>query len=318
MESKPASALSLSVVVIILEGRNCLVRCLKALAQQVGVPNLEILVPCDDHIQDIRILEGRFPSVRFLPIEGRRTYAELRAFGVREARGKIIALTEDQCIPNPDWCFEILKAHARHHAAVGGAIEKQIPDTALNWALYLADYGRYMNPMPEGSSNHLSDCNVAYKRSALDPISDIWCNEFHEPDVNGALIERGETLWFSPEIIVNQKRSIRVSNAIRDRYAFGRLLGSGRAVSSTTTRRAIYAVLALFLPLLLIVRVAINVFHKHRRVKEFLRSLPSLILLSTVWAFGEFMGYLTARPVSSLTPEHQASARPHSGQEATR
>jgi hypothetical protein len=178
--------------------------------------------------------------------------------------------------------------------------------------------------MAEGPVNHLTDCNVSYKRAALEVIADVWRNEFHEPIVHGALRARGETLWFSPRVVVQQQRSLRLGEAIRDRYIFGRLFGSGRITrgqgagskaqgtmsreqktGSALLRRLIYMGGAALLPLLLVGRIAGQVLRKRRCGAAFVRGLPTLVLLNTAWGWGEFVGYVTGRPDASLTPQSQ-------------
>jgi hypothetical protein len=306
----------LTVVVIVLQGRKSLCRCLTALSRQVGVEYFEIIVPYDERFSELFACRKDFPEVQFLPFVGIRTYAELRALGVREARGEIIALMEDHCTPEFDWCAQILKAHAAPHAAIGGAVDKETTDSALNWALYFADYVRYKNPVPEGPTNELTDCNVTYKRSALDAIADVWHAEFHEPVVHGALQARGETLWLSPHIVVHQQRSLRIGDALRDRYAFGRLFGSGRVSSISPLQRLIHIGSAILLPLLLVGRIAAHIFRKRCCMIEFVRALPALVLLNTIWAWGELVGYLTGRPEDSLTPRHRVGTIAQSVQQA--
>jgi glycosyltransferase involved in cell wall biosynthesis len=301
---------SLSVVVVIFAGPAYLDRCLQALLLQTSVHDVEIIVPCDESVPDLSGLQKKFPAIRFLTSGGHRTFAELRALGVAKARGAIIATTEDHCTPNPDWCERILQAHRGSYAAVGGAVEKSAPDTALNWAVYLADYGRYMNPKEEGFSSELTDGNVSYKTSALYAIADVWQSEFHEHAVHGALRARGEVLWFSPDIIVYQQRSVSLGQALRDRYVFGRLFGSGRVITAPLLRRLLYAVFCIVLPPLLVGRIARHVFIRQRHVGTFMRSFPALVMVNAAWAWGEFLGYLTGRPEISLTPARSADPRP--------
>jgi hypothetical protein len=288
------------VVVILTADRSSLIRCLTSLTHQRGVPIPEIIVPCDENCRGLLALHEEFFGVRFLSIEGKRTYAELRAIGVREAQGRIVALTEDHCTPNPDWCAQILRAHDDPYAAIGGAVDKTPPDSALNWALYLADYLRYMNPQPEGTTNNLTDCNVTYKRTALNAIADTWADEFHEPVVHAALLSSGQSLWLDPKIVVYQQRDVDLRVAVRDRYAFGRLFASTRAIDFSRAQRFLYSLLSLALPAVLVGRVAIQVLRKRRCVAEFVRSLPYLVLVSTVWAGGEFLGYVTGHAEASL------------------
>jgi hypothetical protein len=319
LKDQTPAEIPLSVVVVVLEGQTALSRCLTALTQQVGVPRPEMIVPCDASFGDSSALRVAFPDVSFLNVEGHhRTYAELRALGVHKARGAIVALTEDHCTPRPDWCRNILEAHSNAHDVVGGAVDKEGPDTAVNWALYLADYVRYMNPVLEGSCNTLTDCNVSYKRAVLETVVEVWTEEFHEPAVHGALQASGMSLWLSPRIVVHQQRHSRLMDALKDRYAFGRLFGSTRVMGTPFLRRITYAGCALLLPPLLISRIAAHVVRTRRCTKAFVYALPALGLLTMAWSWGELMGYLTRRPEKSLRPGRQPN-RPASqqGQVAT-
>ncbi len=302
----------LSVVVVILGGRVYVPRCLEALMRQEGIQDLEIVVPYDDRIPDVPTLQAKFPAVRFLPIQGRRTYAELRAIGVGHARGEVVALTEDHCIPNAQWCARILEAHVAPHAAVGGVVDKGATDQLLNWAVYLCDFSRYMSPVREGPADYLTDCNVTYKTGTLALIRDLWKESFHETTVHWALQNRGETLWLSPRIAVYQQRNLRFKSALHERYAFGRLFASTRVAAVSPARRAAFAGLSWLLPLYLSFRVTQNVFRKRRHRGIFVKALPLVLGLNLVWAWGEFIGYVTGRPpeCSVLQTDHAFGVAP--------
>lgn len=286
---------SISLVIVILQGKAKLARCLQAIQAQDGPPPVEIVVPFDDTFPDLPALQAGYPAVQFVPLHGRRTYAELRTAGIKQTHGDIVAITEDHCIPAPGWLAAIRRAHQQPHAAVGGPVDKYRPDTAVNWALYFADYVRYALPLPAGPSHNLTDCNVTYKRAALDAIAPSWQTEFHEPEVHAALQARGESLWFDPEVRVLQQRDMPLGAALRDRFAFGRLFGSRRAMAAPLSRRLVFLASSLVLPLLLVARVVGHVRARRRYAAELLPALPAVILLNTTWAFGEFVGYLTGR-----------------------
>lgn len=290
------------MVVIVLEGSKALRRCLTALSEQVNAAENEVIVPYDDRHEEVSKLAGTFSSVRFIPLEGEHTYAELRTVGVRAARARIVAVTEDHCIPCRDWGLNLLKAHESTCVAVGGAVEKLIPDSALNWSLYLLDYVRYANPRPQEEVDHLTDCNVSYKRAALDTIRSVWEHEFHEPEVHAALREQGGALLFAPDAFVFQQRNVSIRSAIEDRFAFGRLFGSRRVEGATLFRRLFYTCTSVILPLLLVGRAGGHVVRKRRYTGAFIRSLPFTLLFSTTWALGEFTGYLTGQAATMLTP----------------
>lgn len=298
---------SLSVVVVIFGGQKYLPDCLRSLTHQNDVTNMEIIVPYDDKLENLSSIQAEFPEVKFLYFKGFHTYAELRATGFREAQGKIIALTEGHCVPEPDWCANILEIHnKKSNAAIGGVVKKVEPDSCVNWALYLADYVRYMNPDQEGPSKHLTDCNVTYKASALQTINNIWKNEFHEPEVHEALQKLGKSLWFSSNIVVRQQRNVCFRDAVWDRYSFGRLFGSRRAVTLSYIKKIVYGGFAItFLTILLSCRVTKNVLINRQYSSELIRAFPALIVLNYFWALGEFVGYLTGVPGNYLKPETQ-------------
>jgi hypothetical protein len=159
-----------------------------------------------------------------------------------------------------------------------------------------------MNPIAAGPAQNLTDCNVSYKRTALDVIATEWEQEFHEPTVHGALRANGESLWLEPQIEVFQLRDLSLRAAIRDRYTFGRLFASTHFDNLTPARRLLYSLLAMSLPVVLVARVTGHIVRKRRHIGEFVKALPYLILISTVWAAGESLGYMTGTAGESLTP----------------
>ncbi len=298
---------SLAIIVVPFAGKGYLTRCLRAVERQEGVTGLEVIVPCDRNLGDVAALEKAHPEVQFMRLEGYHTAAELRASGIRQAAGSIVAITEDHCEPDPDWCSQILHAHEDAHAAVGGVVEKQDPDTILNWAVYFADYLRYMNPVSEGPTRSLTDLNASYKRAALASIDHVWLHEFHEPVINGALLQKGESLWLSPRIVVNQQRSLGLREALWDRYAFGRLFASTRISGLSGAGRWRYIAASPLVPVLLLARILVQICQKRRRLAQAVRALPALVVLSMVWSYGEFVGSVTGRPHPSLSPSRQLS-----------
>ena len=309
-EAAPASRagttpLRLSVVALAFGGG--LRECLAALRSQAAAVGAEIIVPYDSTLEDANELKRDFPAVRFLELTGVRPPAELRSTGALATTGDVVAFLEGHCRPAPDWCERALVAHESSHAAVGGPIEKGVPnegsnDTALNWSVYLADYSRYMMPLPAGATQALSDCNVAYKRSALEATRQHWTTEFHENVVNGALVAAGATLWFDPAMTVFEQRRLTVSAALRDRFSFGRLFGSTRVPSVALPKRLAMSAAALAMPPLLVARVVGNLRRRGRHGDQLLRCLPSLALISTAWMVGEAVGYLTGSAGNALRP----------------
>jgi hypothetical protein len=285
----------LSVVVVILGGGAHLERSLATMRKQEHAPTMELIVPHDDRRPEIAALREQFPEVTFVHVPAKHSHAELRSAGVRAARGRLVAVTEDQCIPNPRWCANVVAAHVSEHAAVGGPVDKQQPDSALHWAIYLRELGMYMPPIAEGPAAALTDCNVTYRREVLEKIRPVWAESFDEPRVHGALTANGGTLWITPALAVDQQRSIALGAAIRERFYFGRLYGSLRAATISPGKRLLLMAASPLLPWVLVGRVLAMVLEKRRYIGPALAALPYMLLFAVVWVCGEFVGYGTGR-----------------------
>lgn len=308
-EAASASVPALSVVIIRFASAEHLRRALDALLRQCETPDVEVLVPHDETLTEAAALSTEYPRVRFLPSGRRLTPAALRTIGTRASHAPLVAFLEDHCCPAPGWVARVRAAHASAHAAIGGTIEKGFPpgrhdDTALNWAIYLTDYSRYMPPMAAGPAHGLSDCNVSYKRAELDGIADVWSREFHENLVNGRLAANGRSLWFDPEMTVLEQRDLTLSGALHDRYSFGRLFGSSRVHGASPAKRAAMGCAALLMAPLLVLRVANNLRVRGRYVGQLARCLPHLFLVAGAWMLGEATGYFTGTAGRSLTVDN--------------
>jgi hypothetical protein len=300
----------LSVVVTIVDGGEALAHCLRALSDQVDPPELEVLIPWDDSVAGMNELSNRFPAFRFLPLGALTTERPLssaagqhelfdrrRAAGLNAATGDVIAIVEDRGLPRANWARTMTRLHEQlPHAVVGGAIENG-RDSTMNWAVYFCDFGRYQQPFEAGARQWVSDVNIGYKRRGLDATRELWRDRYHETTVHWALQRAGETLYLTPELVVDQMRGrLRLGALIGERFAWGRLFAYTRAREVSVTKRLALAVLAPLLPALLLLRHTRLQIAKGVRLREFVLASPVILVLLVAWSLGETVGYLTANP----------------------
>ena len=297
----------LSIIIIVVSDCRHLTRCLESLSEQVNPPAMEIIVPYEENTLDVSAVQSRFPMVHFHKVASLKPsnnsnkpnhehLDKMRAIGTSLAKGKIVALLEDHDRLDKYWSMEVMKAHKAPHAAIGGAIENEV-DRPLNWAVYFCDFWRYQNPLTEGSSCFLSDVNISYKRHTLEQIRKLWNDSYHEPFVNSVLRSKGQTLWLSPKIIAYQHReNLKLGSALQERIDWGRHYAGNRVQKFALSKRLFYAFFSPFLPFLLVTRISYRVLIKKRLDRKFIKAFPLLLLLTIFWSFGEFLGYITARP----------------------
>ena len=298
----------LSVVVTIVDGGLVLRECLAALVEQQNAPRLEIIVPFDASVAaEVERMQPEFPGVTFLsigpltpgrPIETAAGQHELydrrRSAGLRAATGDLIAILEDRGVPTPGWAAAVVRLHAQPYGVIGGAIEGARRGL-LNWAFYVCDFGRYGLPFTSGPAEWVSDVNVSYKRRVVEATRELWNERFREPVVHWALLERGEILYLSSEIVVEHRRpEAPLSVLIPERFHWGRLFGHIRAVHVGVGRRLAYAALWPVLPAMLFVRHGRTQLRKGN-FGRFVKAAPAVAVLLVAWTAGEVWGYLTNR-----------------------
>lgn len=285
------------MVIVVFAGGSAIARTLEALRRQEGAEPAEVIVAAEAGAVNQEALRQILPQVRCVSAPAGAHPAELRALGVRAATGRLVACTEDHCVPAPDWCARIVAAHRAEELplAVGGAIQKLQPDSAIAWAAYLLEYGPFMPPLTSGPARRLSDCNVSYKRAALEAIAEMWTTAFHETSVHAELRRRwgDAALVRDSRIVVLQSRHPRPLPFLAERFAHGRLFARLRSQRLGPFQRVAYGVAALGVAPLMAWR-AFNVARRRPDARSAgVRAIPYLAAAATSWALGESVGALT-------------------------
>jgi len=158
---------ALTVVIATNDGWSALHKAYRPLRPQVNRDDVEVLLI--NASRESRPQPGELtPTTRWIDMPG-ADLSEMRMRGYREARGEIVAMTEDHVEVAPDWVKAILVAHDEHGeaAAIGGAVRNGTPYQLIDWATFYAGHGPFMAPLPRGEVPYLSGINVSYKRPAL-------------------------------------------------------------------------------------------------------------------------------------------------------
>lgn len=283
-----------TVVVVAISSRERLEDCLVALSRQRSAPPFDVVVAHDRRDAAIQPLSQSHPSVSFLPDDGDASPPELATRAIKASTGDVVLLTEDHCVPNEHWVATLCAEQRADRAAVGGPVRPDDRCTATDLAVYFVDFFRYMPPRESGISPSLTHCNISYRRSQLDEIAALWQTTFDETTINAALQSRFGALWIASPAFVTMRRHVRLHDAMRERYSFGRLFGALRSNSISLPKRTIYAIVAPVLPLIVLGRIAAVAVARGAGI-QFLRALPPLIALVIAWTWGEWLGNLTRR-----------------------
>ncbi len=286
----------LSIVIAAWNGVESLRRCLISLEKQVETA--EVIVVSNFSTADLSH-DSRFSFVKFIDLASEKAVPQLRSYGINLAKGEIIALAEDHCFFDENWCRDIKRIHNSNYAAVGGTIENTDNSKALDWAVYFFDYGKYMPPIESGEMLTLSGFNASYKKKVLDELQENFADGFFETFFNQELINRGHKLFLTDSATIYHYKTYKLKKTLIQFYHLARSFAARRVANTPFTKRFVYAVVSLILPIILPTRIALNVIKKKRHIKELLSSFPFIIVLMSAWAWGEFCGYLGGEGASA-------------------
>jgi hypothetical protein len=206
------------------------------------------------------------------------------------ARGRIVAVTEDHCIPEPDWLQHLHDEFARDPSlvAVSGCVVNGLTDRALDWATYLCEYAAFAPPvqadeMPVGM-------NIAYLRERLvAQPAQLLTTGFWDATLLPELRRSGAKLLAGSRGSVVHCKRFALLGFLQQRYLYSRHYAGSRFVRWPP--RALAALCCPLLPVLLATRLLRVVWRKPALRWPSLRAAPYLALFFVVWACGEGVGY---------------------------
>ena len=191
-------------VVIPSSRRTRLAFALEALAgQSLPADQFEVVVVLDPGAasRPTPQIDGLEPIVRQGATAG--NIAALRNTGWRTGRGELIAFTDDDCRPAPDW-LEALVAAYRPRAIVQGATE---PDPDELGSLHGLARSQRVNP----PSPNLQTCNMLYPRATIAELGGFderFAALGEDTDLGLRALAAGHTLVAAPQALVHHARDL--------------------------------------------------------------------------------------------------------------
>ncbi len=294
-ESAPPVEFPLSAISSTTIGYSAVRTTVAHLRRQTAASQIELVLvgPTLDSLQaPAADLEG-FASVRRVPVGPVQSIAHANAAGVRHARGRLVALTEDHCFPEPQWAASLIHAHSQgDFSVIGPVVLNANPGSMVSEADFVIGYGPWMDPLEPVEMPFLPGHNSCYRRDELLAL--------------GGRLERlleAETVlhmeWSS------QGRRLRAEPAARTRHVnyslwrswipvqflAGRLFGGLRAATWPRRKQLFFAAASPLIPAVRLWRTLAEFRRPGRSLSRFLRMAPALVLGLTIDGIGQGVGY---------------------------
>ncbi len=283
---------TVSIAIACVNGLPYIEDCLSSFERQRGGISYEVVV-ADRCNRGCREAIRRHSRARLIEVDQPgATVPELRAVAIREARGELIAITEDHCIAPENWLAAMVRAHDERHRIVGGPIENQATHRLIDWAVFLCEYSAFIPPLAPGHGP-VPGNNISYDRDLLPLIDDLLDAGVWEEEFNRRLAAHGYDTYLEPAAFMLHKKSFGLGEFIAQRYFYARSYAGLRLRNASLPRRLLHAGFAIaLLPPVLLGRVARNVWTRGRHRRELVLSLPLLAMFVTTTGWGELLGYL--------------------------
>lgn len=218
---------TVSIVVPTRDRPDRLARCLAALEAQT-VPDLEIVV-VDDASVDADAVAAAVddaPRARLLRGAGRGP-AAARNLGVRAARGGIVCLTDDDCVPVPGWAAALTaRIHGGAQAAAGPTRNARPGNPFAAAAQAVASHCAEATIDPgTGRMRFAPTSNIACRADVLAalPFDERYPLAAGEDrDWCARLVASGAALVFAPEAVVAHHQELDARGFWRQQVRYGR------------------------------------------------------------------------------------------------
>ena len=220
----PEKPLEISVIICTRNGAERLPACLEA-CRHIDYPKFEIIVVNDGSTDNTaEVLAGYDDIFVFnIPPSG---LSVARNVGAENARGKILAFTDDDCRPDSQWLTWLAHSYEiSSHAAIGGPNLPPKPDS-LPLALTTAAPGAPTHVMlDDTNAEHLPGCHLSVKKTVFDAVGGfdpIFHTAGDDVDFCWRLRDAGYTLGFSPASFVWHHRRATPWKYLKQQIGYGR------------------------------------------------------------------------------------------------
>jgi GT2 family glycosyltransferase len=293
---------TIDVIVCTFNRARSLTTLLHALAGQTVPPDSFRILVVDDGSADetpdlCRNMQRTMPNLHYERLPRNTGLSNARNTGVLKSKAPLIAFTDDDCIPRPDWLERMIAALATS-PVVAGAVETPTDDF---WKLChnIAQFHPFLAGRKARRVRFIAGANMGFRRDVLETVGGFEADRNIAEDMELVLRagRAGFHPWFTPEPVVLHNP---------DRTGFGQILRySARHARSTVHLRRTYRAdtgtpffvlttwfLALFSPAIAALTTAkmclsdLGTFRRHPAV------LPVVYILKVAWCFGACRGLL--------------------------
>ena len=160
-----------SLVIPVYNAEATIEQCLESVFAQEANFEFDVIVADSSTDRTPEIIAAKFPSVRYVRLEQRAYPGTARNAAIRHARGKIIAMTDADCIVDSHLLARMVAEHeSGEYEAVGGAICNGTPTSPSGTIGYLLEFREFIPAAPRREVVTIPTANISYRREVFERL----------------------------------------------------------------------------------------------------------------------------------------------------
>lgn len=212
-----------SVIVCTYNGSRTLRQTIESL-QKLHYPDYEVMVVDDGSTDGTPDILRDFPEIRVIRQDNRGLSAA-RNRGAQEASGEILAYTDDDCMPDEDWLYQLVGTFLRGgYAMVGGPNLPPPARTRIEAAVAAAPGAPAHVLLTDQEAEHVPGCNMAVTRQAFLQVggfNPVYRKAGDDVDFCWRILEQGLTIGFNPSAVVWHYRRSTIADYFKQQRGYG-------------------------------------------------------------------------------------------------
>ena len=217
-----SQAPTVSVIIPSYNDLDNLLICLEALSRQTFPQQCMEIIVVDDGSTDLTAEAVRriYPGVRLIqkPHTG---VDHSRGAGIRAARGSVVAFTDADCSPDPDWLSQIVHdTYSRGYEVVGGRV--MFPSVFLARLIGATDFPAYLSSI-EREIDRMAGLNWAVRRDLLVQHGFDWrLRGGGDVLLTWELCRAGHRILYDPKVVVTHRPRLALSSFLERKRRYMR------------------------------------------------------------------------------------------------
>ena len=212
-----------SVVVACYNGGKTLTTCLNSLTR-LNYSDYEVILVDDGSTDITPQIASVYKDVKYIR-QPNMGLSVARNTGIAASTGEIVAFTDADCKPDPDWLYYLIGDLLREDfAGIGGHNFLPQDDSSVAAAVLVSPGGPAHVMLTDRIAEHIPGCNMAFYKWALDEIGGfdpIFTKAGDDVDVCWRIQQAGYKIGFSPSGFVWHYRRSTIGAYLKQQKGYG-------------------------------------------------------------------------------------------------